>query len=356
MAEPNANTDALSTGYDAETDVQRGGTGSEEDSLPLRQSMIVANIEGLCSRRRSDKVGMLREKMVESGTLLAALTETHLNPNILDAECSIPNYHLYRADRGGNRNKGGVAMYIRSDIAGSSKLICSGSNGVVEYQMVHIRKYNVVIMNLYRPPTTKMAEFSPVLSTLKLKLNELDDHSISLIICGDFNFPRTCFYTGTTLGGSDEERRQVELLRDLQDELFLRQIVNRPSRGDSYLDLIFTNNEDIFGVVEAEDSIMTDHRVLMIQTFLETLQKPVRQEPLMASRPSISTTEPLSGRTWRWNWREGTGVESWLGETSRICSRPSREFSFQHVKDMCHEDLPPWEEMLKIEFQETGRF
>ena len=57
---------------------------------------------------------------------------------------------------------------------------------------------------------------------------------------------------------------------DLQEELLLRQVVNRPSREDSFLDLIFTNNEDIFGVVDAEDSIMTDHRILSIQTFLET--------------------------------------------------------------------------------------
>ena len=215
-------------------------------------------------------MGMLREKMVESGTILTALTETHLNPNILDAECCIENYDLYRADRGQNRSKGGVAMYIRSDVAGSSKLICSGSNGVVEYQMVHIRQYNVVIINIYRPPTAKMTEFSPIVSTLKEKLDELDDHSASLVICGDFNFPRTCFHTGTTSGGSDEERRQAGLMIDLQEELLLRQVVNRPSREDSFLDLIFTNNEDIFGVVDAEDSIMTDHRILSIQTFLET--------------------------------------------------------------------------------------
>ena len=234
----------------------------------MRQTLLVANIEGLCSRRRSYKVSMLREKMTESGTILAALSETHLNANILDAECSIVGYQLYRADRGFGRSKGGVAMYIRDDIAGCARVVCSGSNGVVEYQMIYLRQFSIVLINVYRPPTAEMNDFSPIIADLKQKLRDLNDFSASVIICGDFNMPRTCFQSGLTLGGSNEERRQAAVMVELRDDLCLSQVINCPSRGDSYLDLLFTNNDQLFGSVVAEDTIMSDHRLIVLQTYI----------------------------------------------------------------------------------------
>ena len=209
--------------------------------MPLRQNLIVMNIEGLYTRRQSYKVNLLRERMVQSGTIITALTETHLNSNILDAEVSMDGYQIIRADRGLNRKKGGVALYIRNDIAAVCKLICAGSNGVVEYIMVHIEKYNVVIMNIYRPPRTRTGEFTPVLNSLKLKIDELQDMSISVILCGDFNFPRTNFDLGTTYGGSTEDRTQAANLIRMKEDLCMKQIVDSPRRGENFLDLIFVN-------------------------------------------------------------------------------------------------------------------
>ena len=56
-----------------------------------------------------------------------ALTETHLEPGILDSEIYVNNYTVFRQDRA-SRKSGGVAIYIRSDL--SCEVFCSFSNSV----------------------------------------------------------------------------------------------------------------------------------------------------------------------------------------------------------------------------------
>ena len=53
--------------------------------------------------------------MLDSNALVSALTETHLSPDILDAEVQIEGYTLFRADRI-LRSHGGVAMYAVNEV------------------------------------------------------------------------------------------------------------------------------------------------------------------------------------------------------------------------------------------------
>ena len=70
---------------------------------------------------------MLGESMCELNALVVALTETHFNEHMLDAECSFSGYDIYRADRAYGRAKGGVALYIKDTIAASCKLLASNT-------------------------------------------------------------------------------------------------------------------------------------------------------------------------------------------------------------------------------------
>ena len=207
---------------------------------------------------------MLREQMVSTGTILAALTETHLSPEVLDAEIYMEGFDIYRADRANNRSGGGVAIYLKRELAAGTSLICSDSNGVVEYLMIHIKKHNMVVMNVYRPPTTTELDFVPVLRMLRAKFLALNDPSLVLVLCGDFNMPRTNWNLGHTEGGTGEERRQASHLLEVRDELLMNQIIEVPTRGDNILDLFFTNNEDLIMKVEVVDSIMSDHRMILV--------------------------------------------------------------------------------------------
>ena len=93
---------------------------------------------------------MLQELMVELKTIIAALTETHLTPDILDAEVNIDGYHLFRADRAG-RQQGGVGVYIVDNLAADTSVVSTGSNGVTEHIVLYIRKVNIMHYFLTSP-------------------------------------------------------------------------------------------------------------------------------------------------------------------------------------------------------------
>ena len=69
---------------------------------PLRNNqngVIYVNIHGLTPKSDKPKVPYLSDLARETNALFIWVTESHLNPNILDAEISIPGYDVYRSDR-----------------------------------------------------------------------------------------------------------------------------------------------------------------------------------------------------------------------------------------------------------------
>ena len=101
---------------------------------------------------------------------MLALTETHLSPSICDAEVHMEGFHIYRADREGGRAKGGVAIYLRNDLAADTEIIESGSDGYVEYLMIHIKKYDLVVIAMYNPPGAHQQRLERAVELLKDKL------------------------------------------------------------------------------------------------------------------------------------------------------------------------------------------
>ena len=85
------------------------------------------------------------------------MTETWLK-NHTEAELNIPSYKLFRSDRiqkkKSNRGRlsGGVAIYIRSDIASTFEPVLIFSNGVVEVLTIHSKMENLLISVIYRQP------------------------------------------------------------------------------------------------------------------------------------------------------------------------------------------------------------
>ena len=241
--------------------------------LPLWQSFLIANVEGLRSCRRRHKVQMLREYMVNSGTLVAAFTETHLNPSIKEAEITMKDYSVYRADRL-NRTKGGVVVYLRKEAAADAQLLASGSDGTVEYLMVYSKSYNMLIINVYRPPQTSTSCFLPVLRKLKECLLRLGGATPSIVFCGDLNLPGTCWETGENSLGSRDDRAAVEAVIQFQSDFFLTEIVKQPTRGNSHLDVCFTNSPDKFLNVETEDTVISDHKLVFARSIFKEPGRP----------------------------------------------------------------------------------
>lgn len=96
---------------------------------------------------------MLKELAHQENLLFLALTETHLNEDHLDAEITIDKYTAFRTDRV-NRCHGAVINYIREAVAASREKLMSYSNGTTELLILYLKRQNLLLITVYRPPNT----------------------------------------------------------------------------------------------------------------------------------------------------------------------------------------------------------
>ena len=170
------------------------------------------------------------------------IIESHTNPDILNEEINIPDYDIHRTDRVG-RLKGGVLIYAMNSI--TSTQILSYSNSVCEVLIVKLHESDCISCVIYRPPNSKSGDFLPIVDMVREKLKDYTKSDI--IICGDFNFPQAdwsdpeCRNTSAVTG---DEKIQLSKLLNLTDDLFLQQLITKPTRDENTLDLLFTNITD----------------------------------------------------------------------------------------------------------------
>ena len=88
-----------------------------------------------------------------------------------------------------------------------------------------------------------------------------------MLITGDFKFPIIKWNSNKIVGGRRDEQEQVRLLLDLTDKFFLQQKINKPTRMNNTLDLLFTNTHDlIHGHCVEKKTIFSDHSVITVTT------------------------------------------------------------------------------------------
>ena len=91
------------------------------------------------------KICYLRDRAKATNPSMIVITESWLHEGVLDAEITIPDYVLYRADRDASRTHGGCAMWVRCDLA--SKQVVSHSNAWVETLIVKIKTLDTLVLN-----------------------------------------------------------------------------------------------------------------------------------------------------------------------------------------------------------------
>lgn len=84
------------------------------------------------------------------------ITETFLHPDIPDSVINIPNYTLYRCDRG-TRKGGGVAIYVRNEVSNQKTFVTrnagfnAGSTIESLSLSIKILNVNLLVTCVYRP-------------------------------------------------------------------------------------------------------------------------------------------------------------------------------------------------------------
>ena len=110
--------------------------GAGANATPLA-TFSVFNVQGLKPRTVPSKVPFLKDLLHQGNQLFIALSETWLRDH-RDAEVAIDGYTIFRQDRQPSRNRrrgrdsGGVAFYVRDDMAATAEPVLNFSNGVVE--------------------------------------------------------------------------------------------------------------------------------------------------------------------------------------------------------------------------------
>lgn len=190
---------------------------------------------------------------------VVAVTETFFVAKLTDTIVCPSGYTVFRKDRNGPG--GGVALFVRSDLAASSvdESTEQSFSSTVELVAVDINfcDRKIRIINCYRPPYYNDADVG-YLTHLITSLTDLLNIDYDVILLGDFNLPEIDW----TNYHSSQFKCYEQFLLFINDH-GLHQYVLEPTRGDNILDLVLCNNPAIIADLSVLCPFSTsDHNVV----------------------------------------------------------------------------------------------
>ena len=193
-------------------------------------------------------------------TPIIIITEPWTKPHITNAQISMGDYQIVRADRK-QRIRGGALLYIHNDLPISSEE--SYDEFYCQACICTIKPSNTIVASVYRPPDTPVENTDKLLNFLTTYISKAtNDQHMDIIIGGDFNHPDINWEDLSTRN-SDHAAKS---LLGFMSEHFLSQYVNVPTRNDNILDLLLTNNSNLILHTSAEKTPMSDHKIVTALT------------------------------------------------------------------------------------------
>ena len=215
------------------------------------------------------KIDELRSIAEKSKAAVIGISETKLDKSVLNSEIDIVNYVIIQRDR--NRNGGGVACYIRSDI-------CFNELNIFSNQVENIC-FNILLKNLqpitigvfyrsvYRPPSQNrfLEEISNDFNKLYTEKNEviiLGDLNINLLQNGKYTLNKNNL-------SSSEKVTTHPLLKQYKQFISnfgLTQLIMNPTRvtceASTLIDHILVNSDEKISQYGVIDIGISDHQMI----------------------------------------------------------------------------------------------
>ena len=252
------------------------------------------NIQGISPKTKPSKVLYISDLLNSSNQLFIGLSETWLRDQ-LDAELHIDNYKLFRTDHTRTRNcrfgrdSGGVAIYLRSDLAPAFEQVISHSDGNVEACGVYSKSENIFIVVLYRQPDDRKGgnrsteqQFLQVTNSIQNFINSISP-TPDIILGGDFNLPHAKWDSFTHKSGASlDEQRMINIMRHIcNDNAMLQVIKSSTHQRGNILDLVFTNNTDLIHSYQCNETLrsISDHYIIELATGYKTSYQESAYEP-----------------------------------------------------------------------------
>ena len=148
------------------------------------------------------------------------------------------------------------------------------SSNEVESVFVKINikgKKSVILGSVYRPPASSYDYCSKSVNHIYNIFNKFK--SSVFCIGGDFNLP-DINWENSEIVGNQYPLTINQLYLDLSHDLGFNQIVDKPTRGNHILDLLFTNRPEIFKNPDILSG-PADHDIVSLKCIL----KPIRKKP-----------------------------------------------------------------------------
>ena len=126
------------------------------------------------------KIDEIRYIAERTKAAVIGITESKLDESIFQSEIQIDNYDLLQCDR--NRNGGGVACYIRSDISYVQKDFFPNVIENIFFEILLPKTSPITVGIMYRPPSQ-----TNFLEILNMTFEKVDVDKKEIYILGDFN-------------------------------------------------------------------------------------------------------------------------------------------------------------------------
>ena len=183
---------------------------------------------------------------------IVGITETwiHTNTRDFEGEFEIPGYKTFKKDRL-DREGGGVMLYVRGHL---DPVECKIET---EHEMVGVvlnkleKKLHIYLV--YRPPHQSAESDESLYSNLSTIIRNK-----FCIVAGDFN----CSVNWKTQTADAESMR----LLDFANEEYLTQWVDKPTRGNNTLDLVFSSEDNMISKLSVREKLgKSDHNMIRFE-------------------------------------------------------------------------------------------
>ena len=203
------------------------------------------------------------------------MVETWTKDHISNAQIKIGHYQIVRADRK-LRKRGGALLYIHENLPISKE--ATYDEYYCQAAICTVQPSNTVIASVYRPPDTSTESTAKLLQFLSEYINEESANKhVDIMITGDFNLPGI-EWNDLTINSSDH-KTSAQLLLSFMSNYLLSQYIDVPTRNNNILDLFLTNNSNLPLHATAEDTELSDHRLVTMVTRQSLKPLPPNKKP-----------------------------------------------------------------------------
>ena len=237
---------------------------SQEQYRPINCSRDVGLLSFVLFNARSlnKKLFDLQYLLCNDKPDILCITETWLQPALPNSLIVFDsNYSVFRTDRSSDRTGGGVCILTSNATIKATSVAIPSKFLHLELCAVDISfgKVKLRLFVCYRPPSSYTdvyaLQYAKDICTCIDKLFPVDS---PVIICGDFNLPNVDWSVDNCSLCCDSTCDGVFL--EMYYNHGLRQFVPTPTRLDSFLDLVFSNDHNcIFNPRTADPFSTSDH-------------------------------------------------------------------------------------------------